>query len=786
MNLAQLIDHMRHSPMYQERISAWHDIPARSARTLPYPEWVDPRLVEVLKKGGANELYTHQRQAVDAVHRGEHVVVVTPTASGKTLCYNLPVLNTILENPEARALYLFPTKALSQDQLANLHAISTALDLGIKTYTYDGDTSPTARKLIRTAGHIVISNPDMLHTGVLPHHTKWVRLFENLRYVVIDELHNYRGVFGSHVANVIRRLLRICEFYGSRPQFICSSATIANPKELAERIRGPEHGQHRPMRPEHDQAQQMIGPRPTTLVDDNGAPQGPKTFIFYNPPVVNKELGLRRSALLEATDISAQLLANDIQTIVFGRTRMTVEVLLTYLRTAAQKHRHNPDKVRGYRGGYLPNQRREIERGLRDGTVRTVVSTNALELGIDIGALEAAVLVGYPGTVASTWQQAGRAGRRSTHSLAVMVAGSSPLDQFLVNNPQYFFDRTPENGLINPDNLFILINHLQCAAFELPFGDDEGYGDHSPAETGQMLEYLADDFVVRHSGGMWHWSSEGFPAEKLSLRTAAAENFVIIDNSAPSPRIIGEMDRFSVLTLLHEEAIYLHEGQQYHVDKLDWDEQKAYVRSVEADYYTDANLAVTLRVLDITSDEPREAARNFGEVMVSAQATIYKKIKLVTHENVGWGKIHLPEQELHTTAYWLCVPPIVADNIGGKQTLQAGLVGLGNVLSQMAPLYLMCDPRDLGVVPQVKNPFTGQSTIFLYDSYPGGIGFSRKLYDIHVELLEAAGELVKSCGCEEGCPSCIGPAMEVGPGGKKHTLDLINGLLVAATPTSNV
>jgi DEAD/DEAH box helicase domain-containing protein len=750
--------------MYRERISYWYETPARPARTAGFPHWVDPHLVNVLRERGVHDLYTHQRDAVEAVHRGEHVVVVTPTASGKTLCYNLPVLNTILEDPNARALYLFPTKALAQDQLANLHSISTALNRDIKTYTYDGDTPPTARKLVRTAGHVVISNPDMLHTGVLPHHTRWVRLFENLRYIVIDELHNYRGVFGSHVANVLRRLLRICEFYGAKPQFICASATIGNPQELAQRV---------------------LGVSPIRMVDNNGAPQGPKTFVFYNPPVVNKELGIRRSALLEATDIASQLLANDIQTVVFGRTRQTVEVLLTYLQEAAARFGRgriqDPKiKIRGYRGGYLPNQRREIERGLRDGTVRTVVSTNALELGVDIGALEAALLVGYPGTVASMWQQAGRAGRRSTQSLAVLVAGSSPLDQFVVNNPEYFFERSPENGLINPANLFILMSHLQCAAFELPFHDGEGFGDHNPTEIAEMLAYLEESLVVRHAGGMWHWSSENFPAENISLRTAASENFVIIDTTDPTPRIIGEMDRFSVLTMLHEDAIYLHEGQQYHVDKLEWEEQKAYVRAVEADYYTDAELYVALKVLEMSSGQQSDAPRNYGDVMVSAQPTIYKKIKLGTHENVGWGKIHLPEQELHTTAYWLCIPPVVADNMPGKNALQAGLVGLANVLSQMAPLYLMCDPRDLGVVPQVKNPFTGQSTVFLYESYPGGIGFSKKLFEMHSQLLEAASELIGACACVEGCPSCVGPAMEVGPDGKKHTLDLVNGLLVAS------
>jgi DEAD/DEAH box helicase domain-containing protein len=768
LNLTQLIEHLRTSPLYQERISYWYETPARPARTAPFPAWVDPHLVKVMREQGVRELYTHQHDAVEAVHRGEHVVVVTPTASGKTLCYNLPVLNTILEDLNARALYLFPTKALAQDQLANLHAISTALDREIKTFTYDGDTAPAARKLVRTAGHIVISNPDMLHAGVLPHHTRWVRLFENLRYIVIDELHNYRGVFGSHVANVLRRLIRICEFYGSKPQFICASATIGNPQELAQRV---------------------LGVSPITMIENNGAPQGPKTFIFYNPPVVNKELGIRRSALLEATDVASQLLANDIQTVVFGRTRQTVEVLLTYLQEAAARFGrariHDPKtRIRGYRGGYLPNQRREIERGLRDGTVRTVVSTNALELGVDIGALEAAILVGYPGTIASMWQQAGRAGRRNTHALAVLVAGSSPLDQFVVNNPAYFFERSPENGLINPANLFILMSHLQCAAFELPFRDDEGFGDHNPTEIGEMLSFLEDSMVVRHAGGMWHWSSENFPAENISLRTAASENFVIIDTTDPTPRIIGEMDRFSVLTMLHEDAIYLHEGQQYHVDKLEWEEQKAYVRAVEADYYTDAELYVALKVLDMTSGEPTDAHRNYGDVMVSAQPTIYKKIKLATYENVGWGKIHLPEQELHTTSYWLCVPPLVAENMPGKDALQAGLVGLANVLSQMAPLYLMCDPRDLGVVPQVKNPFTGLSTIFLYDTYPGGIGFSKKLFEMHGQLLEAASELISACSCVEGCPSCVGPAMQVGPDGKKHTLDLVTGLLVTANSTS--
>ncbi len=758
MNLTQLLDDLQSSPFYRERITAWHEVPAREPLWADFPPLLHPDLVRALRQLGVERLYSHQAAAVNAAGRGESVVVVTPTASGKTLCYNLPVLDAVLRDPNARALYLFPTKALAQDQLAGLHSLITTLARDIKTYTYDGDTPATVRQTIRRAGHVVISNPDMLHTGILPHHTKWVKLFENLRFIVVDEIHTYRGVYGSHVANVLRRLRRICAFYGSTPQFICASATIANPRELACRV---------------------TGAAALTLVDENGAPQARKVFALYNPPLVHKELGLRRSALLETTDLAANFLANDIQTIVFARSRTAVEVLLTYLRDGMKQHHRDPDKVRGYRGGYLPLQRRDIERGLRDGSVRGVVSTNALELGIDIGTLEACLMAGYPGTIASTWQQAGRAGRRGGAALAILVAGSSPLDQFLVQHPEYFFGRSPEHGLINPDNLLVLMQHLQCAAFELPFSEGETYGDHNPTETGLMLGYLEENGLLHASGGQWHWSSTNFPAETVSLRTAAGENFVIIDTTDPTPRVIGEMDRFSVPTLLHEEAIYLHQGAQYHVDKLDWDEQKGYVRQVAVDYYTDANLAVTLKVLAVLSGEARQAPRSHGEVMVSALATIYKKIKLHTHENIGWGRIHLPEQEMHSTAYWLTVPPQVVADLP-KGALQGALVGLAHVLASLAPLYLMCDPHDLGVVPQVKSPFTEGPTIFIYDSYAGGIGFSQLLYDHHARLLAAAADLIAACGCESGCPSCVGADIELGSDGKAHTRLLLTGLRAVA------
>jgi DEAD/DEAH box helicase domain-containing protein len=691
-------------------ITMWHVIPARPAAYGEFPGNMDPRLREVLRQRGIERLYTHQVEAFSRATAGEDVVVVTPTASGKTLCYNLPVLNTILSDPSARALYLFPTKALSQDQVAEMHELITASGEDIKTFTYDGDTAPSARKAIRNAGHVVVTNPDMLHSGILPHHTKWVKLFENLRYVVIDEVHHYRGVFGSHLANVIRRLHRICQFYGSNPVFICCSATIANPAELASKLIE----------------------KPVALVDNNGAPAGERHFIFYNPPVVNKEMGIRKSSLLEAKRWASDLLRNGISTIVFAKSRLSVEVLLMYMQEALGRE---AGKVRGYRGGYLPLQRREIERGLRTGEILGVISTNALELGIDIGSLEAAVMVGYPGSVASTWQEAGRAGRRSGVSLAVLVTSSNPLDQFIATHPDYFFGKPPEHGWINPDNLPIMISHLKCAAFELPFTDGERFGVET---TGEILEFLAEEQILHHTGERWFWMRDNFPADEISLRSASSENFVIIDiTQTGTPRIIGEVDRVSAPMLIHEHAIYIHGGQQYQIEKLDYPERKAYARRVDVDYYTDASLAVNLKVLDVYRREPE---RSYGEVQVNSIVTMFKKIKLHTHENVGFGPIHLPEEEMPTTAYWVTFPEGIEASFKADE-LQGALLGLANVLVHVAPLYLLCDPNDIRVVCQVKSAFTGLPTIFLYDNYPGGVGFSEKLFQVHSELLGSAREV---------------------------------------------
>jgi DEAD/DEAH box helicase domain-containing protein len=658
----------------------------------------------------------------------------------------LPVLNRILRDDSSRALYLFPTKALAQDQVAELHEIVDSLGADIKTHTYDGDTPPTVRQAIRNAGHIVVTNPDMLHSAILPHHTKWVKLFENIQFIVIDELHSYRGVFGSHVANVIRRLKRICRFYGSNPQFICASATIDNPGEHAERLVG----------------------EPVTLVNRNGAPAGEKHFVFYNPPVVNKQLGIRRSSVLESQKIAAFLLKNDIQTIVFARSRVRVELLLTYLQELV-RHELGTKSIRGYRGGYLPKQRREIERGLRSGEIRGVVSTNALELGIDIGQLQACVMNGYPGTVASAWQQSGRAGRRQESSITFMVASSNPLDQFMIENPKYFFERSPERALIQPDNLIILLDHVKCAAYELPFEENDRFGDEPLSE---LLEFLAEEKIVHRVKGRWYWMEQSFPAHDISLRSAAQENIIIIDMSNGS-RVIGEVDRFSAQTLVHEEAIYIHEGVQFQVEKLDYEEKKAYVREVDVDYYTDANLAVQLKVLQTHKEETAGLAeRRFGEVTINAKATIFKKIRLRTHENIGSGPIHLPEEEMHTSSYWITFGEEATRDLSAND-LQYALLGLANVMVHLAPLYLMCDPLDIRVVPQVRSIHDKMPTIFFYDRYPGGVGLSERLYDVHGSLIEEAARHITGCGCLSGCPACVGPIEEVGLTGKPLAVKLL-------------
>ena len=728
-NLQQLIEHFKTDEDFNKQIVHWHTIDEKPAQLVDLPYEIDDRIRKALNKRGVEKLYTHQKSAFQLAMEGRSFTAVTPTASGKTLCYNLPVLQTIMDNPDSRALYIFPTKALAQDQKSELNEIITEAEVSINSYTYDGDTSANIRQKVRKAGHIVITNPDMLHSAILPHHTKWVSLFENLKYVIIDELHIYRGVFGSHVSNVIRRLKRICEFYGASPVFICTSATIANPKELAEHLTGAN----------------------MELVDNNGAPSAKKHFVFYNPPIVNKPLNIRRSATLEVRRIAGELLRNKVQTIIFARSRVRVEIILTYLQELV-KSQLGAKSIRGYRGGYLPTQRREIEKGLRNGEIYGVVSTNALELGVDIGQLQVCIMTGYPGTIASAWQQAGRAGRRHGESLVIMVASSSPLDQFIIEHPDYFFEQTPETARINPDNLIILIDHIKCAAYELPFREGEQFGRH---EIDDILDFLVEERVVHKNGDKWYWMNDVFPAHNISLRSASQENVIIIDQSDISAvKVIGEMDRFSAMTLLHDEAIYLHQGVQFQVEKLDWEEKKAFVREVDVDYFTDANLAVQLRVLE--TDKLRESEMfdvAFGDVTVQAMATIFKKIKFDTHENIGSGPIHLPEEELHTSSSWISLKDAASFS---QERLEEGLIGVSQSLKSIIPLFVMCDPSDIFVVPQIKAAHNERPTIFIYDRYPGGIGLSEKVYEQIEKILLETSSMIERCPCQSGCPSCIG------------------------------
>ena len=755
MNVTQLADMLRQDPHFMENVTRWETIPPCPARTADFPDSLDPQLKEVLAKRGIHALYTHQAESLAATARGEDVTVVTPTASGKTMCYNLPVLSAILQNPDARALYVFPTKALSADQVSELYEMIEQMGVDIKTYTYDGDTPAAARKAVRQAGHIVVTNPDMLHSGILPHHTKWVKLFENLRYIVIDEIHTYRGVFGSNLANVLRRLMRLCDFYGSHPQFVLCSATIANPRELA---------------------QTLIG-RPVTLIERNGAPMGERHFVFYNPPVVNRQLGIRKGSIPVTRSISGLLLKNGIQAITFARSRLTVEVLTRYLKDMVRDPLGNSGRVRGYRGGYLPSERREIERGLRAGKVDAVVSTNALELGIDIGALDACVLCGYPGTIASAWQQAGRAGRRQSSSIVFFIASSAAIDQYIVTHPDYFLHQSPENALLNPDNLYVLMSHFKCAAFELPFQDGEGFGNAPGSD--EILEYLDEAHILHHVDGRYHWSSEDFPASDISLRSAAEENFVIIDITDPARhRVVGEMDRFTVPMLLHENAIYMHEGRQFQVEKLDFDACKAYIRAADTGYYTDADLNINLSLLDIEKEEqaPGGYSTGLGEIKVTALVTMFKKIRFDTHETLGFGHVRLPETDMHTTAMWLTLPAAMVEKIP-SDTLKNGMMGVANLLRIVCPLYLMCSPQDIAVVYQVKSPITGEPTLIIYDNCPGGIGLSQKAYSMRNLLLERALQVVNDCGCENGCPSCVGPAGEVGQDGKRTAIRILKELI---------
>ena len=841
MELPAVLASLRRNRDFVSQVVAWERLPARPAQTGETGVAIEDGLLDALRRRGVGHLYTHQAAAIDAASRGENVVISTATASGKSLCYTIPVLQALAADPQARALYLFPTKALAHDQLSETAALIEAGELSTVVHSYDGDTPRSRRRRVREEAGIIMTNPDMLHAGILPYHTRWRHFFGRLRYVVIDEIHAYRGVFGSHVANVLRRLDRLCAFYGSDPQFICCSATIANPREHAERL----------------------VESPFALVDEsqNGAPAGEKQFILYNPPVIDETLGLRRSSILMAKDAAATFLGNDIQTVVFARARQTVELLLTYLRDEVETMGMEADAVAGYRGGYLPLERRTIERGLREGTVRGVVATNALELGVDIGQLSAAVLTGYPGSIASTWQQAGRAGRRSDLSAVIMVASSNPIDQYICNHPRYLFGRSPEHALLNPDNLRIMIKHLLCAAFELPFEEGEAYGSFGPVDD--VLDALAAEGAVHHTGGRYHWLGEGAPANDVSLRTSGGNTVVIQDVGGERPEVIGEVDLESVPMLAYEGAVYMHQGRTYLVEELDWENRLANVRPAAVDYYTRASVNSTIRRLAAEEEAiDGDLLRAHGEALVVTKATGYRKIKQYSHETLGYGEIDLPEIELDTTGYWMVFGEALAESlmeegillrpndygpnwqaqrekalerdgyrcrtcgavedplhvhhvrpfreygyVPGRnrnyleanrlenlvtlcpschrraeegQRTRSALGGLAYVLRNLAPLFLMCDPGDIEVSAETRNPLTRAPTVVVYERVPAGVGFSQRLFELHEELLAAALELVADCRCQGGCPACVGPPGEIGPDTKAVTQELLKILISGA------
>ncbi len=724
-----------------------------------FSEQVDPRIREAFRSRGIERLFSHQAEAFRLTAAGKDLVVATPTASGKSLCYNLPVMNALAADADAKAMFLFPTKALSRDQENALRALLKDAGLDCSAITYDGDTPADARRAARHRSGVLMTNPDMLHTGILPHHAAWARFFSGLKYVVIDEIHTYRGVFGSHLANLIRRLVRIARFHGSDPLFVFASATIGNPAEHAGRMLG----------------------RRVELIDNSGAPAGPRRLIVYNPPVVNSELGIRQSYVKTAVRLTCDLVRAGVTTLVFGQSRNNVEVMLKYLRDRLGRDRIDPEVIHAYRGGYLPETRRRIEADLREGALRCVVATNALELGIDIGSIEAVVCAGYPGTIAGLKQRFGRGGRRGDESLQLLVPSSAPLDQYVARERHYLAGSPVEQARIDPDNLEILMQHLKCAAFENRFQPGEGFGDLPPDLVAEALEHFASHRLVRAEphpagGSSYHWAAGVYPANDVSLRSAGEDNFVIIDQE--HDRAIGEMDFRAAHTMLHEQAIYQQGGEQFQVEKLDFENRKAFVRKVKPDYFTDAMTYVSVTVLEEEENtalptregEPLLACR--GEARVVEKVVGYKKIKYHTHENVGYGEVELPDMQMDTDAFWLTVPEAIvqAQKVTRARVLDA-LAGLGHALHTVAAVGLMTDPRDLGVVlgdridpaelPSKRfGAETGfNPTLFLFERIAGGIGLAPRLYDEREQLLRRTRQLIQGCTCPNGCPACVGPVV---------------------------
>lgn len=751
MAVEEVLARLRSQERFSKNIEAWKTVPARPARFTGPPSFVSRRLNEALGQAGVEQLYLHQREAAEMAFKGQHIVVATPTASGKTLCYNIPVLDALIRDPGATALYLFPTKALSQDQVAGIERLNQGLNTPLKAMTYDGDTPASARKIVRDSGRVVVTNPYMLHAGVMPNHTRWVRFFQGLSYVVIDEMHTLTGVFGSHFANLMRRLMRLCRHYGASPTFILSSATIANPAELASALVG----------------------HPVMTVTDDGSPRGEKHFVFYNPPVVNEELGIRRSSMEEARALTELVTEGRVQSLTFCRTRTAVEVMVKYLRDHFERKGVDISRVRGYRGGYLPLLRRQIEKGLREGDIDAVVATNALELGIDIGSLDACILSGYPGSVASTLQQAGRSGRKASASVAVIVGRSNATDQYVLKNPGYVLDQAPEAGAVDPDNLIIRVNQMKCAAFELPFEEGEEFGGQG--DTHEILDYLEKEArILRKVKNRWYWMSRTYPAEQISLHASDMDNFVVYDEAARTA--IGEVDRPSAMSLIHPGAVYGVQGEQYIIEDLDYDNRRASARKLESDYYTEADLETDLKVqhLDATTDFG-DYAVHLGEVGVTKTATLFKKIRFYTRENLGTGPINLPPESMHTEAFILTLSLETAQRLGIYEGGRGSVFkGFARLLHRVVPLYVRCDAADLGVQAEVASKHFCRPAVILYDNVPGGVGLSETAAREHTHIFEAMRSIVTGCSCKRGCPGCVDPSDEEGhKGGVVSLIDVI-------------
>jgi DEAD/DEAH box helicase domain-containing protein len=732
MDFTGYLSDLRRAAFYKGQIVHVQHIAARTARygTLERP--LHAGLQAKLEAQGIAHLFAHQAEAVNAARNGEHVTVVTATASGKTLCYNLPVIDAVLNDSKARAFYLFPTKALAQDQLGKLNEFGLFPD--VRFATYDGDTPSEERRYVKKGAQIVLTNPDMLHIGILPYHTGWSAFLANLKYVVVDEMHTYRGVFGAHVAHILRRLRRACAFYGADPQFLCCSATIANPDELTERLTGID----RPI-----------------IVDQNGAPSGPRTFVFWNPPFVDQDQAARRSANMEATSLFTDLVSQGVRNITFAKARKSAELILRYARnTFDRSDPHLSERITSYRAGYTAKERRHIEQGLFSGRIVGVTSTNALELGVDVGGLDATVMTGYPGTIASTWQQAGRAGRGGEESLSILVALDNPLDQFLMRHPDYFFGRPHEKAVVDPDNRRTLAQHLLCAAYEraVTWEDIARFGPNAKG----ALDTLEENGKLLYRGNKWHFAGGDYPAAGVNIRSASDHTYRILDEERGC-RLIGTVEGNIAFKTIHAGAIYLHLGETYLVEKLDIDSHTAYARPVEANYYTEARENSHIWILDTkASRELGKTKAHFGEVVVTNRVMGFRRKKLYSDEVLEVEDLDLPEQTFETEAFWFTVPADMMQALvkeGGE--LGGSIHAIEHAAIGMMPLLSTCDRWDVGGVSHPAHPDTALPTIFIYDGYPGGVGIAEATYGGLRELLGATHAIISDCPCMDGCPSCV-------------------------------